>query len=77
NKTPSSDRSPGVLKRSGKGKTASKSAKASFVSSAASGGKGGGGKASVYGIEQGARKAKTGSRNRAKQEVSGGELCLW
>ncbi|CAM9702049.1 unnamed protein product, partial [Ectocarpus fasciculatus] len=69
NKHRSSDGNPGDLKRNGKGKTATKSAKARVVSTAATGGKGEGGKASVRGAERGARKTTAGSRNRAKQEV--------
>ncbi|CBJ30347.1 conserved unknown protein [Ectocarpus siliculosus] len=69
NRNPSSDGNSGDLKRSGKGKTATKSAKGPIVSSGASGGKGGGEKASVCVVEQGAGKAKSGSRNRAKQEA--------
>ncbi|CAM9107694.1 unnamed protein product [Ectocarpus sp. 4 AP-2014] len=68
NENPSSDGNPGDLKKSGKGKTATKSANAPIVSTAASGGKGGRAKASASEIDQGARKAKAGSRNRAKQE---------
>ncbi|CAM9396710.1 unnamed protein product [Ectocarpus sp. 8 AP-2014] len=68
NKNPSSDGNSGDFKRSGKGKTATKSAKALIVSTAASGGKGGGRKASANGVQQGARKAMAGSRDRAKQE---------
>ncbi|CAM9932668.1 unnamed protein product, partial [Ectocarpus sp. 12 AP-2014] len=67
NKNPSCDGNPHDFKSS-KGKTATKSAKAPVVSMAASGGKGGGAPASASEIDQGARKAKAGCRNRAKQE---------